>query len=92
MARYTVSVVLTTAGWLTGRRRRAAARVLDLEPLDDDQAELAVPPRRSKGAAAETEDRFMDVVVLLSVLMFLLLAAGVGVLVLRSTLLAGFTG
>jgi hypothetical protein len=34
----------------------------------------------------------MDVVVLLSVLMFLLLAAGVGVLVLRSTLLAGFTG
>ena len=51
-----------------------------------------MPARRSKGAAAATEDRFMDVVVLLSVLMFLLLATGVGVLVLRSTLLPGFTG
>lgn len=44
-------------------------------------------PRRSKGAAAATSDRFMDVVVLLSVLLFILLAAGIGLLVLRSTVL-----
>jgi hypothetical protein len=85
-------VVLTTAGWLTGRRRRSAARALELElpPVDEDQIELA--SRRSKGAAAATNDRFMDVVVLLSVLLFLLLAAGVGLLVLRNTLLSGFVG
>jgi hypothetical protein len=80
-------VVLTTAGWLTGRGRRSSRRVLDpelLDPADDDSLELSGPPRRSKGAAAATEDRFMDVVVLLSVVLFLLLAAGVGLLVLRT--------
>ena len=56
-------------------------------PEPTDFAGLSVPPLRSKGAAAATEDRFMDVVVLISVLLFLLLAAGVGLLVLRNTLL-----
>jgi hypothetical protein len=90
-------VVLTTSGWLTGRGRRSSRRVLDpelLDPVDEGSADAwSEPPRRrSKGAAAATEDRFMDVVVLLSVLMFLLLAAGVGLLVLRSTLLPALTG
>jgi hypothetical protein len=40
---------------------------------------------RTQGAAAETPDLFLDTVVIISVLMFLLLGIGVGVLVLRAT-------
>ena len=50
-------------------------------------SEPYVPPFRKNGAAAATRDRFMDAVVLVSVLLFLILAAGVGLLVLRSTTL-----
>jgi hypothetical protein len=52
-------------------------------------AERKLRPLRRHGAAAATKDRFMDAVVLISVLLFLILAAGVGVLVLRSTGLFG---
>jgi hypothetical protein len=84
-------VVFTSVPWRIGHRRRSAERVpppaaeVSPEPADFDG--VAVPPFRSKGAAAATDDRFMDVVVLISVLLFLLLAAGVGLLVLRNTLL-----
>ena len=40
---------------------------------------------RRHGWAASTQDRFMDVAVLLGVLLFLALAVGVGILVLRAT-------
>lgn len=42
---------------------------------------------RSEGAGepAATRDRFLDVIVLLSVAMFLVLAIGVGILALRSS-------
>jgi hypothetical protein len=89
-ARYTVWVVFTTVPWRTGNRRRSAGRApsaAEASPERADFAELSVPPFRSKGAVASTDDRFMDVVVLISVLLFLLLAAGVGLLVLRNTLL-----
>jgi hypothetical protein len=45
--------------------------------------------RRSRSArrrASQDSDRFLDTVVLLSVLVFVLLAAGVGVLVLQNSL------
>ena len=48
-------------------------------------AEPYVPPFRKNGSAAATPDRFMDAVVLISVLIFLILAAGIGLLVLHST-------
>ena len=90
-ARYTVWVVFTTVPWRTGNRRRSAGRVppaaAEGSPERTEYAELPVPPLRSQGAAASTDDRFMDVVVLISVVLFLLLAAGVGLLVLRNTLL-----
>ena len=38
------------------------------------------------GAAAATRDRFLDVIVVLSVVVFLVLALGVGLLVLQSAL------
>ncbi|HEU5270700.1 MAG TPA: hypothetical protein VFU36_12305 [Jatrophihabitans sp.] len=58
------------------------------EPAElDVPAQPYVPPFRKNGAAAATRDRFMDAVVLISVLIFLILAAGVGLLVLRSTAL-----
>ena len=41
--------------------------------------------RENQGNAAATRDAFMDVVVLVSVLMFVLLASGIGVLVLQTT-------
>jgi len=87
---YTVRVVFTTVPWRTGARRRAAERGPQPSMAPPERLELAeptVPPRRSKGAAAATNDRFMDLVVLISVLLFLLLAIGVGLLVLRSTAL-----
>lgn len=41
-------------------------------------------PLKRHGWAASTQDRFLDVIVLLSVLTFLALAAGVGALVLQA--------
>lgn len=96
-------MVFTTVPWLLGKRRRAGARepVVPDTPVVPGAAEpyvppaepyvpLAepyVPPARKHGAAAATRDRFMDAVVLISVLLFLILAAGIGLLVLRSTTL-----
>ncbi|MDQ1716313.1 MAG: hypothetical protein QOE89_266 [Pseudonocardiales bacterium] len=42
--------------------------------------------RAAKADAAAVRDPFLDVVVLLSVLMFLALAAGIGILILEPTL------
>jgi hypothetical protein len=53
--------------------------------LAEPDLEAVPEPARFPGAAAATNDRFLDVVVLISVILFLLLAAGVGVLVLSST-------
>jgi len=78
-------VALTTALWRVGRRIRPATGDRLRSPLAwlaRVRAERAARP--PKGAAASTEDRFMDVVVLLSVLLFLLLAAGIGLLALQN--------
>ncbi len=58
--------------------------------LDDEQAVLSRRQLRQEaraeaaGAAASTRDLFLDVVVLLSVLMFLALAVGIGMLALQA--------
>jgi hypothetical protein len=88
-------MALTVVLWRAGRRRRRAPLAApDRTALDRTAAELAEPdpaaasiaePVRFKGAAAATNDRFMDAVVLISVLLFLALAVGIGVLVLRDT-------
>ncbi len=61
----------------------AFASSVDLESPEGLAADA--PPLRKQGAAAATNDRFMDLVVLISVLLFLVLAAGVGLLVLINT-------
>jgi hypothetical protein len=85
-------MALTVVLWRAGRRRRAPLAAPDRVAPELVESDLAAPdldvaaePVRFKGAAAATNDRFMDAVVLISVLLFLALAAGVGVLVLRDT-------
>jgi len=65
-------VAITAAPW---RSRRAAP----------DRASRRVARSSWKAGAAATSDAFMDVVVLVSVVLFLMLIAGVGVLVLQQT-------
>jgi len=72
-------MVLTTIPWRTGRAGRG---VTDAAAAERD---VRVRPLRRHGWAAATQDRFLDVIVLLSVLMFLALATGVGALVLQAT-------
>jgi hypothetical protein len=80
-------MALTVALWRAGRRRRrapVAAPERVAPELAESDLEVA-EPARFPGAAAATNDRFMDTVVLISVLLFLAIAVGVGVLVLSST-------
>jgi hypothetical protein len=78
-------MALTVVLWRAGRRRRRA-RLAAPERVAPELAEdLEAEPARFPGAAAATNDRFMDAVVLISVILFLIMAVGVGVLVLSST-------
>jgi hypothetical protein len=83
-------MALTAVLWRPGRRRRSARRVSPIlaAPVDlesPEQLATDASPLRKQGAAAATNDRFLDLVVLISVLLFLVLAAGVGLLVLINT-------
>ncbi|HTZ44640.1 MAG TPA: hypothetical protein VMB79_12330 [Jatrophihabitans sp.] len=76
-------MVLTTAPWRAGSTgRNAAARAARQARRESRDARRAQRPERSKGAAASTEDWFLDAVVLISVVLFVLLAAGIGLLAL----------
>jgi hypothetical protein len=69
-------VAITTIPWRAGAARRALPAQTAAEPR--------TRPLRKDGAAASTVDHFMDLVVLLSVLLFVLLAVGVGLLALQA--------
>lgn len=81
-----------TIGALPRRTRRlpGAARRAGEPPADP----IGSSPRRQRGyaraeragIAATTDDRFLDAIVLASVVMFVLLVAGVGMLVLQAAL------
>jgi hypothetical protein len=77
-------MALTVVLWRAGRRRRPVPPAAPDRVLAEPDLQAA-EPARFPGASAATNDRFMDAVVLISVLLFLVLAAGVGVLVLSST-------
>ncbi|HEX2903681.1 MAG TPA: hypothetical protein VHO01_09520 [Jatrophihabitans sp.] len=64
------------------RRAGRAGRSVAAESGDPGRRQR---PLKRHGWAAATQDRFLDAVVLLCVLTFLALAAGIGVLVLQAT-------
>ncbi len=74
-------MVLSTVPWRTGRSGRAGEA--ELAPVTAKVKRDR--PMRRHGWAAATQDRFMDAVVLLSILLFLAIAVGCGVLVLQAT-------
>jgi len=74
-----MNMALSTVPWRSGRSGRAANA--EFVPAKVKRQR----PMRRHGWAAATQDRFMDVVVLLSVLLFLAIAVGCGVLVLQAT-------
>ncbi|MGX7681993.1 hypothetical protein ACSMXN_24170 [Jatrophihabitans sp. DSM 45814] len=72
----------------TSNRQPAAAPATTraVVPVTTRAADAWRARRAAKANAASVRDPFMDVIVLLSVLMFLALAAGVGLLALAPTL------
>jgi len=83
-------VTLSAGQWRTRRLPRAglrkprAAQPDPVGPSSRQQRRYARAERA--GRAAAVSDRFLDVVVLLSVVVFLVLAFGIGLLVLQSAL------
>lgn len=67
------------------RRAGRADPPSEVEPAGTDETGRKQRPLRRHGWAASTQDRFLDLIVLLSVLEFLALAVGVGTLVLQAT-------
>jgi hypothetical protein len=85
-------VTLSAASWRARRLSGAAARpdesrFAEPAPVGASARQQRRHARAERAAtAAVARDRFMDVVVLLSVVVFLVLALGVGMLVLQSAL------
>jgi hypothetical protein len=88
-------VAISTVHWRARRLPAAAgATVSSSEPRSAQLEEAVLSRRRQRryvraeqaGDAAATPDLFLDTVVVLCVVMFLILAIGVGILVLRSAL------
>jgi hypothetical protein len=83
---------LVTIGALPWRTRRLPGTALG-EPVDRGDP-VGASPRRQRsyaraeraGTAAAADDRFLDAIVLTSVVVFVLLVAGVGMLVLQAAL------
>ena len=87
-------VTLSAAQWRGRRAPHAGAAVSPAEPpvVEPDQAGLSAREQRRyaradrAGIAAAANDRFLDVVVIVSVLVFVVLVMGFGMLVLQSAL------
>jgi hypothetical protein len=83
-------VTLSAGSWRARRLSGADAarpRLAEPDPVGASARRQRRTARAQRaGAAAAASDRFLDVVVLLSVVVFLVLALGVGMLVLQSAL------
>jgi hypothetical protein len=84
-------VTISAAQW-RARRVPGAGASLSPEPRASQPDPVGASARQQRryaraeraGTAAATSDRFMDAIVLVSVVMFLVLVIGVGMLVLQS--------
>lgn len=86
-------MTISAAHWRGRRLPGAGAADSSVEPRGARAELIGSPARRQRrhahaeqaGTAASVNDRFLDVIVLLSVVMFLALVVGVGMLVLQSS-------
>jgi hypothetical protein len=83
---YTDDVAITTAPWKVHRPRAAAVRET-AAAVPERQIAREPRTRRYRGSAAATTDVFIDVVVILSALLFIALVAGIGILALQQSVL-----